>query len=310
MNDTQLRCFLIAAHYQNFSQAARECHMTQPTVSRQIATLENEIGTPLFERRGKRLALTPAGKYLAEIIQSYADQRERLLAECRRMGIKSHAALKVRTGPWENFLIQKPLADFARTAGSQGEFSCSSNSYATLSNKLHGGNLTLAFGIEHCARRTHPDLITVPVYRRPWLVAAAVTHAFWDLPADRRSLLEGQTVILSNRWLESPATVLGQSEELGPFEPDCLRQGLRQSGVIHGGILYSQLAMARAGYGVLIVPPWLPEYLLEGLRTEDCLAVPYAPTIVMVENPNLRHPHLPLLKQLCLDHFQALGTLE
>lgn len=310
MRDEQLRCFLSAARHQNFLRAARECHMSQPTVSRQIATLEQEIGTPLFYRNGKRLSLTPAGKYLSNMIQSYLDQCDRLMAECRRIGARTNTAIRVLTGVWEDFLLTEPLSQFVRQTPPQREFNCISKSYGAMSSKLYLGEMDLGFCIEECALQARPNLTLTPVYRKNWLAAAASTHDFWALPAEKRSWLEGQTVILGNLWLESSTAVLGQSEELGPFEPDCLRRGLRQKGVIHGGTLYGQLAMARAGYGVLIVPPWLPEYLLEGLRTEDCLAVPYAPTIVMVENPDLRHPHLPALKQLCLDHFRALGTLE
>ena len=104
--------------------------------------------------------------------------------------------------------------------------------------------------------------------------------------------------------------VLGRQEKVGDYEPDCFQKGLRQKEFLHGGTLYGQLAMARAGYGVTLVPPWLPDYLLQGLRTADCLAVPYAPTIVMITNPSSGHAQLPTLTRICSDYFEELGALK
>lgn len=56
-----LRCFLALAETRNFHRAAERLHMSQPTLSRQIAALEEDVGTPLFERGTRHVALTPAG---------------------------------------------------------------------------------------------------------------------------------------------------------------------------------------------------------------------------------------------------------
>ena len=98
MNDEQMRCFLSAARNLSFTKAARELYLTQPTIARQIAALEQEVGTPLFVRQGRSLELTPAGKYLIEMAQSFTDQCDRLLANCRRISARNYAALLVRTG--------------------------------------------------------------------------------------------------------------------------------------------------------------------------------------------------------------------
>lgn len=58
----QLRYFLKAAELQNFTEAARQVYITQSTLSQQIKQLENELGILLFDRIGKHLYLTEAGK--------------------------------------------------------------------------------------------------------------------------------------------------------------------------------------------------------------------------------------------------------
>jgi DNA-binding transcriptional LysR family regulator len=63
----QLRGFYYAARVNSISQAARQMHLSQPSVSLQIQSLERELGTQLFERRGPRLRLTRDGEALLEL---------------------------------------------------------------------------------------------------------------------------------------------------------------------------------------------------------------------------------------------------
>ena len=70
MTDRQLRCFLALYETLNFSVAARQLFLTQPTLSYQIRTLEEELGTPLFVRTTCRVEPTQAGQLFAEFAQS------------------------------------------------------------------------------------------------------------------------------------------------------------------------------------------------------------------------------------------------
>ena len=56
-----LRYFLTVAKEQSFTKAAEQLHITQPTLSRQLAALEEELGTALFNRGGRCITLTAAG---------------------------------------------------------------------------------------------------------------------------------------------------------------------------------------------------------------------------------------------------------
>ncbi|GBG56945.1 LysR family transcriptional regulator [Sporomusaceae bacterium FL31] len=61
-----LKTFSVVARLENITQAAELLNFTQPTVSAQIRTLEEHFGVQLFERIGKKLYITEAGKYLVE----------------------------------------------------------------------------------------------------------------------------------------------------------------------------------------------------------------------------------------------------
>ncbi|UUZ82498.1 LysR family transcriptional regulator [Paenibacillus sp. P26] len=54
----------------HYSKAAETLGISQPTLSQQIKVLEKELGLPLFDRLGKRVAMTEAGKVLYQECQS------------------------------------------------------------------------------------------------------------------------------------------------------------------------------------------------------------------------------------------------
>lgn len=64
MDTDLLKAFLAVAHTSSFSVAAERLHLTQPAISKRIAALETELTTPLFDRIGRRVQLTFAGRLL------------------------------------------------------------------------------------------------------------------------------------------------------------------------------------------------------------------------------------------------------
>jgi DNA-binding transcriptional LysR family regulator len=68
------RAFLVTAEEATLSAAAKALGMTQPTLSRQVAALEAELGVTLFERVGQRLVLTDSGADLLEHARSMSNQ--------------------------------------------------------------------------------------------------------------------------------------------------------------------------------------------------------------------------------------------
>lgn len=62
MSLAQIRYFVAVAEEGHVGRAAARLRIAQPPVSRQIRALEDEIGTPLFERTPKGMALLPSGR--------------------------------------------------------------------------------------------------------------------------------------------------------------------------------------------------------------------------------------------------------
>lgn len=84
MNTVQLECFLEVANCLNFSRAAERLRITQPAVSHQIQTLENELGVPLFHRTSKSVRLTQEGfqflDYAGEMLKLFHLSKARMKA--------------------------------------------------------------------------------------------------------------------------------------------------------------------------------------------------------------------------------------
>jgi len=62
IDSVQIECFVAASKYLNFSRAANSLYISQPVLSRRIARLEQELDVTLFDRTGRTLKLTDAGR--------------------------------------------------------------------------------------------------------------------------------------------------------------------------------------------------------------------------------------------------------
>ena len=72
------RAFLVTAEEGSLAAAARALRMNQPTLGRQVAALEEELGMVLFNRSGRGLELTPGGLELIEHVRAMGDAANRL----------------------------------------------------------------------------------------------------------------------------------------------------------------------------------------------------------------------------------------
>ena len=76
-----LKYFLAVAREESITAAADSLHITQPTLSKQLMDLENDLGKKLFIRGNRRITLTEEGKYLRQRAQEIVDLAEKTEAE-------------------------------------------------------------------------------------------------------------------------------------------------------------------------------------------------------------------------------------
>jgi DNA-binding transcriptional LysR family regulator len=71
-----LQAFIAVARHESFSKASEQLFVTQPAISKRVASLEDELGTQLFNRIARQISLTEAGKQLLPKAQDLVNQAE------------------------------------------------------------------------------------------------------------------------------------------------------------------------------------------------------------------------------------------
>ena len=106
-----LRYFLTVAREQSFTKAAEQLNITQPTLSRQLAALEEELGAKLFNRGGHSITLTNEGLLLKRQALEIVDLEEKIISEFK--GNTESIEGKITIGCGE-FLAVEALAKICR----------------------------------------------------------------------------------------------------------------------------------------------------------------------------------------------------
>ena len=97
MNLYELRTFLVVAESGSVSTAAAQLHLSQPAISRRIQNLEQTLDTLLFNRIGKRMSLTEAGRLLMPQARSLLDLWRNTEKEIRNLSQDVAGPLHVAT---------------------------------------------------------------------------------------------------------------------------------------------------------------------------------------------------------------------
>lgn len=112
----QIEYFLSVARNLSFTKAAEELYTSQPTVSRQVSLLEEELGFPLLLRDRKSVRLTPGGvTMLAEFSRALEVIRDGVRrAERVSRGLEGRIAIGIREGMRTDYFVGPPTARFSQ----------------------------------------------------------------------------------------------------------------------------------------------------------------------------------------------------
>jgi DNA-binding transcriptional LysR family regulator len=244
MDLKRLRTFVAVAERGTVSLAAQVLHITQPALSRQITSLERELGFDLFGRVGRRLILTPRG--------------EQLLDECRNLlahvGVLSERAQALRSG---DIKVLK-VAGSALTI--EGLFPTFLHRYreavpdvrlALIEAHADEQLALLERGEAHIAINV-VNVVRVDDHR----FATYVLPQFHVMAACARALgiEKGDTIDI--RHLAAHPLLLPKAAYAtrGVFDAACRIAGVRPNILVESSAAHALLALAEAGHGVAIIP--------------------------------------------------------
>lgn len=143
MTSLQIQYFLKVADCMSFSRAAEALYISQPSVSRQVKLLEEELGCALFDRTQKsRIRLTAAGMIFRESFRRAADDLDK--AKKTASHLAAHDALRLRVGIGTGWDLSDALIRFRTqviAAYPQAELSFECCDFRTLRERLRAGEL-------------------------------------------------------------------------------------------------------------------------------------------------------------------------
>lgn len=143
MLDFRILTFLSVCRHMNFTYAAEELHITQPAVSQHIRFLEEYYGEKLFERDGKKIKLTPAGKILKTAMTVINDDETSIISRMQSSA-KERKSLKIGvTLTIGEYVIARPLAKYIINHP-ETDIQIRFENTSELSKMLTGGQLDIA----------------------------------------------------------------------------------------------------------------------------------------------------------------------
>ncbi len=189
-----LHYFLKIAETSSFTQAAAALRVTQPTLSHQIKQLEQEIGTPLFDRVGRSVQITEAGRILRNHAQRALHELEAGLASVTELDGLMHGQL--RLGVFRSFgnsLLPAVLAEFHQ-AHPRVRVSIQQMSLADMEHGLVNGDLDLA--ITTYLPATSGWMVSEELFTEPLVLAVGEQHELNGRGPIRLEQLAGVSLIL------------------------------------------------------------------------------------------------------------------
>lgn len=193
MDFRQLRTFKTVAAFLNFNRAARALNYSQSTVSAQIKSLEEKLGKPLFDRSGKQITMTDAGRVLLRYSEKILSLEEETLAQVA--GVREAGGVLSVRAPQSvsTYYLPQVIAHFSRNFPKIG-LEISTCAYHELQQELRSGITDVAFLLTGmiASRELHAELLGI----EQLIIAAAPGHPLANRPRIGWNDLKGQTLLM------------------------------------------------------------------------------------------------------------------
>ncbi|MBB5404665.1 MULTISPECIES: DNA-binding transcriptional regulator HcaR [Paraburkholderia] len=187
-----LRYFIAVAEELSFTRAAERLRTAQPSLSQQIRDLEEQVGTPLFERTRRKVELTEAGKvFLIEARLTLA-QAERAVTRARHIGRKSSSTVTIGFVPAAEVRIFPGILPRLRLRFPELNVDLRSIPTSEQEQMLLDNEIDVAFMRKPIRS---PDILSEVVLREPILVVLPVAHPLARYKRIKPAQLDGEAFI-------------------------------------------------------------------------------------------------------------------
>lgn len=216
MNTMQIACFLEVAHHLSFARAAETLYSSQPVVSYQIKSLEEELGIKLFARSSRSVTLTEAGTYLYTRLGPISRQLGEAVSVAKAIQDREHAVIQ---------LLVRRLTDYSSLTSTIKAFS---SLYPTAQVDIFGpsddstckllltGEIQLAFCYQY-EIPAHSKLQFLPLKQVNYYVLVNREHRLCAYKELFMKDLHGERLILADSELQKNSRLISKEklDELG-----------------------------------------------------------------------------------------------
>lgn len=174
MDTHSLQAFIAVAETESFSLAAQRLHLTQPAVSKRIASLEETLDSQLFDRLPRKVILTPAGEALIPKAKHIIAELLEIKTELANLSGDISGTLRIGTSHHIGLHHLPHLLRQFHTAYPQVKLAMQFLGSEAACEALAQGELDIAFAT--LPLENHPKLDMQPVWRDPLSFVCAHTH--------------------------------------------------------------------------------------------------------------------------------------
>ncbi|MGI6007149.1 MAG: LysR family transcriptional regulator [Ruminococcus sp.] len=195
-----LKYFLMAAREENITKAAKLLHLTQPTLSRQLMQLEEELGVKLFHRSKHRIILTEDGLFLRRRAEEIVSLSEKTIEDFLHKKNHLSGRITVGSGEWQSSRFLAELISAFQTKNPEVYFELYSSSSDNIKERIDRGSLDFGL-LQEPIDISKYDFIRTPV------------RETWGILTSRNSSLASREYVTPRDLTDMPL-ILPQRESL------------------------------------------------------------------------------------------------
>jgi LysR family transcriptional regulator, hydrogen peroxide-inducible genes activator len=247
METHQLRYFIAVSQTGRFTQAAKQCHVSQPSLSIQIAKLEEELGGLLFERTKKGVTLTARGEIFLPRAKTILEQMESAKEDAKALSGLTLGKVSLGCMPTTGAHLLPSILTSFRKAYPKIQVQLKEESSPELAKDLEQGEVELAILDE---AGLLPGLAHQTILTEELLLALPAKHP-----------LAGKSAFSLKQIAEEPFILMKTGHGFRQITLDFYRKvGLEPKVVFESGGIETVQALVAAGLGISLVPQMVAKF--------------------------------------------------
>lgn len=178
MLSTPMRYFLSVANTRSLAEASEQMHVTISALSRQIARLEEEVGSKLFDRQPRGMVLNPAGRLLANYVRRTLLEEKQVLDEIHALYTFDRSVIKIAVSEaFARDVVPRTIASFSeQSPGTRFEVSVVAPKEVTMLVGSGKVDLGLTFSVSR-----DEDIVVLHSRQAPIYALMPRSHALADM---------------------------------------------------------------------------------------------------------------------------------